>query len=133
MSGPPRASADERRLLILEDDELIGLLVSTVAQLEGIAAWRYAEPEAFFAALDTATAMPTHILMDMTLPGSSGEDVLRQLAARGIRARIVIASGVDDERLTAAAELACAIGLELAGVLRKPFLPTALRALLAAG
>ena len=125
------AAADGRRLLIIDDDELVGMLVQTVAQLDGIEARLTVRPEDFYAALDADA--PTHVVLDMTLPGCSGEELLRELARRACRARIVIASGVDAQRMAQAAALARSLGLDFAGVLPKPFAPAALRALLQSG
>ena len=75
--------------------------------------------------------VPTHIVLDLTMPGTSGEQVLTALAARGCRARIIVSSGAEAERLERAVAQARADGLDVAGGLPKPFVAAALRALLA--
>ena len=129
-TGATGTTGTARSLLILDDDDLVGMLVATVGQLDGLAVRLTARPDAFYAALDAAE--PSHIVLDMTLPGCTGEEVLQQLATRGCGARIILASGVDAIRLADAAALAHRLGLDLAGTLPKPFTPAALRALLAA-
>ena len=122
-------SDDTRKVLILDDDEMVGILLETVARLDGMATQLTASSDDFFAALDTW--QPTHLVIDLTMPGMSGEDVLREVARRGCQARIVIASGDDGQRMQAALALAHTLGLQSAQPLAKPFLPVQLRALLA--
>lgn len=122
------SEVDRRRLLILDDDPLVGLLVESVARLAGVATCLTREADEFYAALDRW--QPTHIVLDLTMPVTSGEDVLRELAARGCRARIIVTSGAERERLDAAMAQAHAAALDVAGLLPKPFVAAALRALL---
>ena len=84
-------AASERRLLILDDDALVGLLVESVARLAGVTTCLTREADEFYAA--AADWGPTHVVLDLTMPGASGEEVLAELAARGCRARIIITSG----------------------------------------
>ena len=118
----------ERRLLILDDDALVGLLVESVARLAGVATCLTREADEFYAAV--VDWHPTHIVLDLTMPGASGEEVLSELATRGCRARIIVASGAEAERLHRAVEQARADGLDVAGGLSKPFVAAALRSLL---
>ena len=119
------------RLLILDDDELVGILLETIGRLAGMATQLTSHHEAFFAALaDPAAEPPSHVVIDLTMPGMAGEEVLRQLAAVACRSRIVVCSGADPERMAAAAALARSLGLRFAGTLPKPFAPAALRRLL---
>lgn len=119
----------ERRLLILDDDALVGLLVESVARLAGVATFLTRAADEFYATLDSWH--PTHIVVDLTMPEISGEQVLTALAARGCTARIIVASGAETERLDRAVAQARAGGLDVAGALPKPFAAAALRALLA--
>lgn len=121
--------AAERRVLILDDDPMVGVLIESVARIDGACTRLTAHPDAFLQALTDWA--PTHLVIDLTLPDLSGEEVLQRVGAAGCRARVVVSSGVEPERLAAAARLAQQLGLDLAGTLNKPFLPTALRALLA--
>lgn len=118
-----------RRLLILDDDVLVGVLVETVAQLAGAATRLTREPDEFYAALDAWH--PTHIVLDLTMPQTSGEQVLDALIQRGCRARIIVTSGAEAQRLERALDQARSGRLDVAGSLTKPFFAAALRALLA--
>ena len=120
---------DPRRLLILDDDALVGLLVESVARLAGIATCLTRAADEFYVAAESW--QPTHIVLDLTMPEASGEQVLAELAARGCAARIIVASGAESERLDLAVAQARAAGLDVAGALPKPFAAAALRALLA--
>lgn len=122
------SEAEARRLLILDDDPLVGMLVESVARLAGVATCLTREADEFYEALDHW--QPTHIVLDLTMPGTSGEQVLGELARRGCRARIIVTSGAERDRLDSAMAQARADALEVAGVLPKPFLPASLRALL---
>lgn len=122
-------AADLRRLLILDDDPLVGLLVDSVARLAGMASCLTRETDEFYDAVDSW--QPTHIVLDLTMPGTSGEQVLQELAVRGCPARIIVTSGAERDRLDRAMVQARAAGLAVAGVLPKPFVVSALRALLA--
>jgi CheY-like chemotaxis protein len=121
---------DTPSLLILDDDELVGILVETVGRLSGLDTRLTADHEAFFAAL--AAQAPSHVVIDLTMPGMVGEDVLRGLAERRCAARVMVVSGAGPQRLAAAAALAQELGLAFGGTLAKPFTPAALRQLLQA-
>lgn len=123
------SAAGERRLLILDDDALVGLLVESVARLAGLATCLTRAADEFYVAVDSWH--PTHIVVDLTMPETTGEEVLAALAARGCTARIIVASGAETERLDRAVAQARAGGLDVAGALPKPFAAAALRALLA--
>lgn len=121
--------SDPRRLLILDDDAMVGMVVESVARLAGVATCVTREAGEFYAAV--ADWQPTHVVLDLTMPATSGEQVLAELAARGCRARIIVTSGADFERLDRAMAQGRADGLDVAGSLPKPFVAAALRALLA--
>jgi DNA-binding NarL/FixJ family response regulator len=119
-----------RSLLILDDDEMVGILIETIGGLSGMATRRVLDHEAFFAAF--VAERPSHVVVDLTMPGMPGEDVLRELAALACMARVVVCSGSEPERLATAAALATSLGLTCVGVLPKPFPMAAMRQALAA-
>jgi CheY-like chemotaxis protein len=120
--------ASPRRLLVLDDDELVGVLVETIGRLAGLHTRLTADHAAFFLALQEFR--PDLIFLDLTMPAMAGEDVLRGLAHLHCTARVIISSGASAERLVDAAALARQCGLATAGTLVKPFTPADLRALL---
>jgi EAL domain-containing protein (putative c-di-GMP-specific phosphodiesterase class I)/ActR/RegA family two-component response regulator len=118
------------RLLILDDDLAVGQTLALVAEGIGMESRLTTGVEEFFAALDEWN--PTHITVDLVMPEMDGIEVMRLLSARGCRARIIISSGVGGRVLDAARRSATEHGLDIVGVLPKPFLPNTLRAMLEA-
>lgn len=117
------------RLLILDDDPTVGQILLMSAQASGFETMLCLEVQPFLEAL--RPWMPTHLAIDLTLPGTTGIEVLRQVAAAACQARIIICSGVGPAELDAALLEARSLGLSAAGVLPKPFRLAALRELLA--
>ncbi|EHP38488.1 DNA-binding response regulator, partial [Cupriavidus basilensis OR16] len=84
------------RLLLVEDDPMIGESVEEGLRAEGYAVdWvrdgRLAEAALAANAPGTYDAM----LLDLGLPGRSGEEVLRQLRARGLALPVLILTARD--------------------------------------
>jgi EAL domain-containing protein (putative c-di-GMP-specific phosphodiesterase class I)/ActR/RegA family two-component response regulator len=116
------------RLLILDDDLAVGQTLALVGEGIGMESRLTTGVEEFFAALDEWN--PTHITVDLVMPEMDGIEVMRRLSARECRARIIISSGVGDRILDAARRSATEHGLDIVGVLPKPFRPSNLRAML---
>ena len=70
------------------------------------------------------------ILLDLTLPGTDGIELLKYMAEMGTRARILIVSGYDEGIRRMAYTIGEARGLDMAGVLAKPLRVAELRKLL---
>lgn len=122
------SSVSRRRLLILDDDPLIGQTITAIAALAGLEMRYTPRPEEFFQAVEEWR--PTHIALDLVMPEMDGVQVIRRLALRGCEAAIIITSGVGTRVLDAAGRLAAEHGLNIVGVLAKPFTPARLRQLL---
>jgi FixJ family two-component response regulator len=116
------------RLLILDDDPAVGQLLVFVAQSVGFESRLTMEATAFFA--DLAAWQPSHVAIDLTMPGVGGLEVMRRMAALGSRAGVIISSGAGPEEVAAAMALARELGLVATGALPKPFSVQKLRALL---
>jgi EAL domain-containing protein (putative c-di-GMP-specific phosphodiesterase class I) len=69
-------------------------------------------------------------MLDLSLGSEDGLEVLPLIARYNNNAVVVLASGFDGRILAASQRLASGLGLRVAGVLRKPILPTALQRLL---
>ncbi|MFQ3661732.1 MAG: EAL domain-containing response regulator [Chloroflexaceae bacterium] len=121
-------SVARRRLLILDDDPLIGKTITAIAGMAGLESRYTARPTEFFRAVEEWN--PTHIALDLVMPEMDGVQVIQDLALRGCRAAIIITSGVGARVLDAAGRLAAEHGLNIVGVLAKPFTPARLRQLL---
>lgn len=109
----------DRRLLILDDDPAIGQMLKDMAEEEGFHVQSATTAEAFFGALNAWD--PTHLVLDLVMPDMDGVEVLRNLAARTCRARIVVMSGIGEKVLGAAQRTGLERGLDIAGILPKPF------------
>ncbi len=118
----------EIRLLILDDDALTAATIENMAESVGVTARHTVSARAFFDELQGWE--PTHVFLDLNMPDMDGVQVMNELARLGSRARIIIGSGVGDRVIAAAGRSATAHGLDVAGVLAKPFAPGDLRRLL---
>lgn len=117
------------KLLILDDDPTIGQILVMSAQACDFEARLCEVVPDFLARLGDWA--PTHLAVDLTLPGTTGVEVLRRVADAGCRARIIVCSGASRVDLDAALQEGLALGLPAAGVLPKPFRLAQLRELLA--
>jgi EAL domain-containing protein (putative c-di-GMP-specific phosphodiesterase class I)/ActR/RegA family two-component response regulator len=70
------------------------------------------------------------VVLDLALGTEDGLEVLPLIARFNSGAVVVLASGFDGRILAASQRLAVSLGLQVAGVLRKPILPTALQRIL---
>lgn len=119
------------RLLILDDELATGETIRHIAQSAGFEAVHTTEPGTFLALVRDWT--PEVIALDLIMPEMDGVEVIRQLAQSGCRASLIITSGVGHRILDAAERSAQAHGLNIAGVLPKPFRASLLRELLGRG
>lgn len=116
------------RLLILDDDDLTGQTIRNVAEFAGMSVRVTTTPSEFFATLSDWP--PSHIALDLVMPEMDGVEVLAELGDRRSTANIIITSGVGEQILQAAARSAAAHGLNVVGILPKPFSPKIFRELL---
>ncbi len=119
------------RVLILDDDAAVGETIGFAAEAIGMDVKSVTKPADFFRAADEWK--PTHIILDLVMPEMDGVEIMRHLAARRCRARIIILSGVGSRVLDAARRTAAEKGLDIAGVLSKPVSPRELQAFLDTG
>ena len=117
------------RLLILDDDPAIGRTIAIIAEGAGLSCIATADPTEFFSLIESFG--PSHIALDLVMPQMDGVEVMERLASLRCSARIIVTSGLGSRVLEAAARTAADNGLDLAGILAKPFSPAKLRALLA--
>ncbi len=119
---------NEQKLLIIDDDDMIGQTMSYIARSIGIEAHATSQPDEFFEQVESWK--PTHIALDLVMPDMDGVEVLVELAKRECSAGIIITSGVGPRVLDAARRSAGEHGLNIIGVLSKPFSPALLRQML---
>ena len=117
-----------QRLLIFDDDEATGRLVSRVAALLGIDALAVVDEASFRESLRDRP--PDIIMLDLQLTDTDGIEQLRLLAERRFRGVVVLMSGFDARVLATAAALARDLGLALEASLEKPIRVAALEQML---
>jgi len=120
-----------RRFLILDDDAAVGQTIQWIAEGLGFVAEFVTFPDKFFERLEAIA--PEIITIDLVMPTLDGVEIMRLLAERKCKARIVISSGMGTRVLDAAERSASEHGLDIAGVISKPITKEALRSLVGEG
>lgn len=126
-----RNEGDPGRLLVLDDEEAVAETVCMIGESISFSTCATYEIESFLEKV--AAWQPTHIALDLQMPGRDGIEVLRTLAATDCDAAIIIISGLGGRILNSAARVAREGGLNLLGTLEKPFSRAQLRQLLLCG
>ena len=116
------------RLLVMDDDAAVAEVAASMAEAQGGQGRVVTRMRELVEAVENWA--PTHIAVDLVMPGIDGIEIMNLLAQRRCRARIIVCSGMDETVLDAAMRAAVANGLDVAGVLAKPFSMRELRALL---
>ncbi|MGB4248582.1 MAG: EAL domain-containing response regulator [Pseudohongiellaceae bacterium] len=117
-----------KRLLILDDDLMVGKTIRFIAEGAGFDCQATDSPQEFFALLEDWR--PTHIALDLVMPQMDGVEVMLELSRRSCTAHIIISSGVGSRVLDAARRSAAEHDLNIIGILSKPFKPSTLQTLL---
>jgi EAL domain-containing protein (putative c-di-GMP-specific phosphodiesterase class I)/ActR/RegA family two-component response regulator len=120
-----------RSILILDDDAAVGQTIQWIAESLGFAAEFVTRPEEFFQRLERMS--PDIITIDLVMPELDGVEIMRLLAERKSRAKIVISSGMGTRVLEAAQRSASEHGLSIAGIISKPISKEALHLLIGDG
>jgi CheY-like chemotaxis protein len=113
------AAEQSRRVVILDDDPAVADVIARALRSFGCMAVKTSDPEAFHAAIDRVA--PSHLIVDLSMPGTDGLAVMRALADRQTRARVIVTSGHAVRLLEAMRQAALALGLDVVGRLDKPF------------
>lgn len=113
-----------REVMIVDDDAAAREFMALVLSIEGYRASAFADGESFLEAFDARVRdglAPLCVLLDVLLPGRSGLDVLRVLAARRLALPVFMMSGQAD-----IATAVAAIRAGAADFIEKPFAVTAM-------
>jgi EAL domain-containing protein (putative c-di-GMP-specific phosphodiesterase class I) len=128
-NGFPSATQPQRHLLVIDDQRLDRAIASHAAARAGFSATgvgAIAEVRDLF----EQGARFEFVVLDLLLGSEDGLAVLPLLARFNKTAVVVFVSGLDGRVLGASHRLASILGLQVAGVLRKPIVPATLIALL---
>jgi EAL domain-containing protein (putative c-di-GMP-specific phosphodiesterase class I)/CheY-like chemotaxis protein len=106
------------RVVLIDDDRVVGEIVSALAKAMGLQCDITRTPEDFFARIGPDTTL---ILLDLLMPEMDGIEILRLLGERHCKARIVLMSGINIRVIETAKKLAQSLGLVVIGHLQKPF------------
>ena len=113
-----KVNKSSQQILVIDDDSQIGKFIATVAQNMDISCTLTTNVTDFMAALNSEFAV---IFIDLIIPGIDGVELLRKLHQQGCENKIALMSGVDQQTLNTAEDLAKALGLTVIGKLQKPF------------
>jgi len=106
------------RLLVIDDEAPIRDYFRDVAEELGFEVAEASDHATFVA--EYARLEPTVIILDLTMPGTDGIELLRDLATLGCKVPILLASGQDERILTTTQRLGRMFGLVMHSVLSKP-------------
>ena len=111
-------STNADRLLVLDDTDEIAELIGELAERAGYSATVATDIDTFNAALEHEP--PSGIVLDLQMPEVDGVEVLRQLAALGCQARILLVTGMDRQTVASARRFGRQMGLSVLGVVQNP-------------
>lgn len=118
----------ELKVLILDDNNLTARAIANVAEFIGLSAKITSDFQSFLEII--ADWRPQYLIVDLIMPDMDGVEVLGELGRMQIDAQLIITSGAGQQLLHAAARSAGAHGLNVLGILPKPFNPKAFRDLI---
>ena len=107
------------RVLIIDDDVLVGTMLMSHARAAGFEAQVTSNADEFYAI--EREWRPDFVIVDLVMGTVDGLAVLKCLAEMHSEAAVVIASGMGSKILDSARQFAAASGLAYGGVLHKPF------------
>lgn len=118
----------ELKVLILDDNTLTARAIANVAEFIGLTAKVTSDFQSFLNTINEW--QPQYLIIDLIMPDMDGVEVLGELGRMQIDAQLIITSGAGQQLLHAAARSAGAHGLNVLGILPKPFNPKAFRDLI---
>lgn len=124
-------STTDKCLLVLDDDVAVAKAIGFVAEALGFTVHCFDAPEPFFKGVDSLA--PSHVALDLIMPGMDGVEVMRRLARQRCAAALIVTSGMGLKVLESAQITALERGLNIVGVLPKPFRSQLLKELLSRG
>jgi CheY-like chemotaxis protein len=120
--APPSGRASGTVLVVDDDDAVRGMAVRMVASL-GFEVVSAADGDEAVRVLAESPGAFTFVLLDLMMPGMSGEEVMVEMARMGATTPVVLSSGYDAEQISRRF-----VGGIVADVLQKPYEMDQLRA-----
>lgn len=114
-------------LAIVDDEQQVAEVMAEAATQLGYRVSTAFSAEELFTQKDTSYDL---IILDLNMPKIDGIQCLRQLAEEGSKSRIILTSGYDPRLLETAISFGEGLGLEIAGIIEKPFRISELRKIL---
>lgn len=108
-----------QRVLIVDDDEDLCGLMCMIAEEAGFLVTFANNGAGFKAAYKTCS--PQLVISDLAMPDYDGLELLRFLSEQGYKGDVIVASSHDAKVLNQVRPFAEMLGLEIRGVLAKPF------------
>jgi YesN/AraC family two-component response regulator len=119
------------RFLVVDDELFIRKLeIRIIQQMGAVVVNGAADGQEALDQLKTADQPPDVMLVDLTMPGMGGAQLLRELASVGYKGAVILVSGADEETLAFAQGLAQHHDVKVLGFIVKPLKPEALKAML---
>lgn len=118
-TGPMVGLSRMLRVLVLDDEVAVAETIAGIVRSMGVSAAVMPTAEALLAALPRMR--PTHVILDLHMPGMNGPDVLHRMARQGSTATVIATSGHERAALHDMVRTGEALGLTMAGMLPKPF------------
>lgn len=117
--GPMQHSDPAPRILIIDDDPDITEVLATIAEGAGCIVKTLFDGglvQGFLSSFD-----PDVIFLDLFMPNVNGIDVLHALGEGHCRAKLLLMSGLEKRTLLSSKKVAINNGLEVIGIIEKPF------------
>lgn len=115
--------------LVIDDEPVIGRFIKSVAESCGFHVFVTSDATTFREAF--LGCRPQAIVLDLSMPGCDGVQLLRFLADHSCEAQILVISGFDRRVVETASRLGRELGLNIAGSILKPVRAAELRSILA--
>ena len=121
LTDHPTVEMDRTRVLIVDDEEGLRSLMATALEEAGCTVYQAADGE------EGMTQFRRHgheldvVVLDLTMPKMSGDEVFRRIRASRPQTRVILCSGYTEEDISRQFD-----GLGLDGFIEKPFTPSEL-------
>ncbi len=99
---PPAVTSALPRVLVVDDEDILRELARAVLEREGFAVSEASEGQEAIALIEAGSARFDLVVLDLTMPGLSGEETFAAIRARAPDLPVLIATGHDPSIAAAA-------------------------------